>query len=142
MLRRIVLLLVVILIGVAYLLGYWPEHKQSVAVQMENVQLKNQLSSAQALGRIARLQNELLLLIEQTESQNYGEAQKLSNSYFDDVRKEIDRDKGAAYVPKLETILGRRDAITAGLARADATTASQLRQSLTEMRELILVLSR
>ena len=114
MLRRITLLLVVILIGVAYVLGYWPEHKQSLAVQMDNAQLKNQLSSAQALGRIARLQNELLLLIEQTESQNYGEAQKLSNMYFDDVRRELDRDKSAAYVPKLEAILARRDAVTAG----------------------------
>jgi len=142
MLRRITLLLVVILIGVAYVLGYWPEHKQSLAVQMDNAQLKNQLSSAQALGRIARLQNELLLLIEQTESQNYGEAQKLSNMYFDDVRRELDRDKSAAYVPKLEAILARRDAVTAGLARAEAATVTQLRQSLTEMRELILVLSR
>src|SRR5262245_12168431 len=77
MLRRIMLLLVVLLIGAAYMLGYWPEHKQSLAVEMDNAQLKNQLSGAQALGRIARLQNELLLLIEQTESQNYGDAQKL-----------------------------------------------------------------
>ena len=142
MLRRLALLLVVILIGVAYLLGYWPEHKLSMAAQMENAQLKNQLASAQALGRIARLENELLLLIEQTESQNYGEAQKLSNVFFDDVRREVDRDKSAAYVPKLDAILARRDAVTAGLARAEAATVSQLRQSLTEMRELILVLSR
>jgi len=140
--RKFMLLVVVVLVIWAFLLGYWPQKKQVQAIEQENVQLKAELASSQALGRIARLQNELLLLIEQTESQNYGEAQKFSNSFFDDVRKEIDRDKGAPYLAKLETILARRDAVTAGLAKAEAPTIGALRQSLTEMRELILVLSR
>lgn len=140
--RKIMLLVVIALVVWAFLLGYWPQHKQSLAVEQENVQLKNQLASADALGRIARLENQLLVLIEQTEGQNYGEAQKLSNSFFDEIRKEIDRDKGSPYVPKLEAILARRDAITAGLARAEAPTIGGLRQSLTEMRELVLVLTR
>jgi hypothetical protein len=140
--RKMMLLIVVVLVVWAFLLGYWPLHKQVEAVEQENTQLKKDLGSSQALGRIARLQNELLVLIEQTEGQNYGEAQKFSNTFFDDVRKEIDRDKTAPYVPKLEAILGRRDAVTAGLAKAEAPTVGALRQSLIEMRELILVLSR
>ena len=140
--RKIKLLVVVVLVIWAFLLGYWPLHKQVQAVEQENVQLKKDLASSQSLGRIARLQNELLVLIEQTEGQNYGEAQKLSNSFFDEVRKEIDRDKSASYVSKLEAILGRRDVVTSGLARAEAPTVGVLRQSLTELRELILVLSR
>lgn len=140
--RKIMLLVIVVLVIWAFLLGYWPQRKQAQALEQENIQIKNQLASADALGRIARLENELLVLIEQTEGQNYGEAQKLSNSFFDEVRKEIDRDKGAPYVSKLEGILARRDAITAGLARAEAPTIGALRQSLTEMRELVLVLSR
>ncbi|HEY6181497.1 MAG TPA: hypothetical protein VIW67_04575 [Terriglobales bacterium] len=140
--RKIMLLVIVVLVIWAFLLGYWPQRKQVQAIEQENVQLKAELASSQALGRIARLQNGLLVLIEQTEAQNYGEAQKLSNSFFDDVRKEIDRDKGAPYLAKLETILARRDAVTAGLAKAEAPTIGALRQSLTEMRELVLVLSR
>jgi hypothetical protein len=140
--RKIMLLVVVVAVIWAYLLGYWPQHKQAAAIEQENVQLKNQLASAENVGRIARLENQLLVLIEQTEGQNYGEAQKLSNSFFDDMRKEIDRNKTAAYVPKLEAILSRRDAVTAGLARGDASTNDLLKQSLTEMRELVLVLSR
>jgi hypothetical protein len=140
--RKIMLLVIVVLVIWAFLLGYWPQRKQAQALEQENIQIKNQLASADALGRIARLENELLVLIEQTEGQNYGEAQKLSNSFFDEVRKEIDRDKGAPNVSKLEAILARRDAITAGLARAEAPTIGALRQSLTEMRELVLVLSR
>jgi hypothetical protein len=140
--RKIMLLVIVVLVIWAFMLGYWPQRKQAQALEQENIQIKNQLASADALGRIARLENELLVLIEQTEGQNYGEAQKLSNSFFDEVRKEIDRDKGAPYVSKLEAILARRDAITAGLARAEAPTIGALRQSLTEMRELVLVLSR
>ena len=124
----------------AELAGVSPTYQSQV--EQENVQLKAELASSQALGRIARLQNQLLVLIEQAEAQNYGEAQKLSNSFFDDVRKEIDRDKGAPYSSKLEAILARRDAVTAGLAKAEAPTVGALRQSLTEMRELVLVLSR
>ena len=140
--RKILLLVVVVLIIWAFLLGYWPQHKQAAATEQENIQLKNQLAGAEAVVRVARLENELLVLIEQAESQNYGEAQKLSNSFYDDLRKETDRDKGAAYESKLEAILARRDAVTAGLARAEAPTTGVLRQSLTEMRELVLVLSR
>jgi len=140
--RKMMLLVVVVLVIWAFLLGYWPQKKQAQAIEQENAQLKLELSRSQALGRIARLQNQLLVLIEQTEAQNYGEAQKLSNSFFDDVRKEIDRDKSAPYAAKLEAILGRRDGVTAGLAKAEAPTIGALRQSLTEMRELVLVLSR
>ncbi len=140
--RRFLLLIVVVLVIWAFMLGYWPLRKQVQAIEQENIQLKTELASSQALGRVARLQNELLVLIEQTEGQNYGEAQKLSNTFFDEVRKEIDRDKGTPYVSKLEAILARRDAVTAGLARAEAPTVGALRQSLTEMRDLILVLSR
>ena len=140
--RKMMLLAVIVAVIWAYLLGYWPQHKQVAAIEQENVQLKNQLGSAETVGRSARLENQLLVLIEQTEAQNYGEAQKLSNSFFDEMRKEIDRNKNAAYVPKLEAILARRDAVTASLARGEAASAAPLKQSLTEMRELVLVLSR
>ena len=140
--RKLMLLVVVVLVIWAFLLGYWPQKKQVQAIEQENTQLKKDLASSQALGRISRLQSELLVLIEQTEGQNYGEAQKLSNSFFDEIRKEIDRDKSAPYASKLEAILARRDAITAGLARAEAPTIGVLRQSLTDLRELVLVLSR
>lgn len=140
--RKILMLAVIVVVIWAYLLGYWPQHKQVGAIEQENALLKNELSSAETVNRIARLENQLLVLIEQTEAQNYGEAQKLSNTFFDDMRKEIDRNKNAAYVPKLEAILARRDAVTASLARGDASALASLKQSLTEMRELVLVLSR
>ena len=140
--RKIRLLLWVLLVVFGFGVGYWPQHQEVAALQQENAQMQKQLASAEATAQVSRLENELLVLIEQTESQNYGEAQKLSNVYFDDVRKQIDRDKSAAYVPKLEAILARRDAVTAGLAKADAAIVAPLRQTLGEMRELMLVLTR
>lgn len=140
--KKIGLLVVLILIIAAYVIGYWPEHKELAATQQLNEAVKKQLASAEAVGRLARLENELLVLIEQTESQNYGEAQKQSAVFFDDVRKEIDMDKSAPYAAKLEAILARRDAVTAGLAKAEAPTVAPLKQSLSEMRELMLAMSR
>jgi hypothetical protein len=142
MLRKIMLVLVILLVGWAFVLGYWPQHEQVLALQDQNAQLKKQAAGADSLGRLTRLENELLQLIEQSEGQNYGEAQKLSNTYFDDLRREIDQDKGAPYAAKLEMIMARRDAVTAGLARAEAPTVGPLKQSLAEMRELLLVLTR
>ena len=140
--KKIGLLVVLILIIAAYVIGYWPEHKELAATQQLNDAVKKQLSAAESVGRLAHLENELLALIEQTESQNYGEAQKQSAIFFDNIRKEIDLDKTAPYVPKLEAILARRDAVTAGLAKAEAPTVTMLKQSLTEMRDLLLAVSR
>jgi hypothetical protein len=140
--RKIRLLLWVLLVVFAFFVGYWPQRQEMAALKQEREQMQKQLVSAEETAQVARLENELLVLIEQTESQNYGEGQKLSNTFFDDLRKQIDHDKSAAYVQKLETILARRDAVTAGLAKADPSTVTALRQSLGEMRELMLVLTR
>jgi hypothetical protein len=140
--RKIRLLLWVLLVVFAFFVGYWPQRQEMAALKQEREQMQKQLVSAEETAQVARLENELLVLIEQTESQNYGEGQKLSNAFFDDLRKQIDHDKSAAYVQKLETILARRDAVTAGLAKADPSTVTTLRQSLGEMRELMLVLTR
>lgn len=137
MLRKILLLLGLICILVAYFLGYWPQHQQLEQARQQNAALQQQLGHAQAVGRLAGLQNQLLDLIEQIEKQNYGQAQTLSSKFFDDVGKEIDRDKTASYVPALEAIHGRRDAITSGLAKADANTVTSVRQSLVELKQVV-----
>ena len=71
-----------------------------------------------------------------TQNQNYGEAQKLSSRFFNDLRAELDRSPNASYRQTLETIFAHRDAVTSGLTRADAATIGPLRQSLNEIRQL------
>jgi hypothetical protein len=124
-------------LAAAYVGGYWPQHQQLRAAQQSAAQAHQQLSSVQAVARLCRLENDLLALVGQTENQNYGNARGLSNSFFDDMRREADRDPNAPYKSELENILAQRDPITAGLAKADPATAGMLRQILGQMEQLV-----
>jgi type II secretory pathway pseudopilin PulG len=134
--KKLLLILGMVLLVAAYVGGYWPQRQKLQEAQKNNAQAAQQLTSAQAVVHITRLENDLVALVDQTQSQNYGEAQKLSSHFFDDLRAELDRSPNAPYRPSLETVFARRDAVTSGLTRADAATIGPLRQSLNEVRQL------
>ncbi len=134
--NKVLVIVIVVLLGAAYVGGYWPQHQQLRAAQQSAEQAHQQLAGVQAVARVCRLENELLALLGQTENQNYGDARSLSNTFFDDMRREADRDQNAPYKGDIENILSQRDAITAGLAKADASTATTLRQMLGQMEQL------
>jgi len=130
-------IVILVLLAAAYVAGYWPQHRQLRAAQENAAQVQQQLANAQTVARICRLENNLLALIGQTENQNYGNARGLSNTFFDDLRHEADRDQASPYKADLEKILTQRDAITAGLARTDASTVATLRQILIQMEQVM-----
>lgn len=135
--NKVLVIVIIVLLGVAYVGGYWPQHQQLRVAQQSQAQSQQQLASVQAVARICRLENALLALIGQTENQNYGNARGLSQAFFDSLRGEADRDQNAPYKADLENMLGQRDAITAGLAKADPATAAALRQILAQMQQLM-----
>jgi hypothetical protein len=135
--RKALVTFALLLLGAAYLAGYWPQREQVRAAQQSAAQAQQQLAGVQAVARLCRLENDLLALIAQTESQNYGNARGLSQAFFDNLRREADRDPHAAYKPDLENILGQRDAITAALARNDTASATPLRQILAQMQQVM-----
>jgi type II secretory pathway pseudopilin PulG len=134
--KKVVVVLGILLLAGAYLGGYWPQRQKLQEAQKNSAQAAQQLTSAQAVVHITRLENDLVALVDQTQNQNYGEAQKLSSHFFDDLRVELDRSTNTPYRQTLETIFARRDAVTSGLTRADAATIGPLRQSLNEVRQL------
>ena len=134
--KRLVLILGLVLLVAAYIGGYWPQRQKLQEAEKNSAQASQQLASAQTVVHVARLENDLVALVDQTQNQNYGEAQKLSSRFFDDLRAELDRSPNAPYRQSLETIFTRRDAVTSGLTRADAATIGALRQSLNEIRQL------
>ena len=134
--KKLALILGMILLVAAYIGGYWPQRQKLQRAEKNNAQASQQLASAQEVVHVTRLENDLVSLVDQTQSQNYGEAQKLSSRFFGDLRAELDRAPNAPYRQSLETIFARRDAVTSGLTRADAATIGPLRQSLNEIRQL------
>jgi type II secretory pathway pseudopilin PulG len=134
--KKIVFILGILLLVAAYLGGYWPQRQKVQEAERNGAQAIQQLTSAQAVVRITRLENDLVSLVDQTQNQNYGEAQKLASRFFDDLRSELDHSPSAPYRQTLETIFARRDAVTSGLTRGYVTTIGPLRQSLDEIRQL------
>jgi hypothetical protein len=134
--KKALTIVVILLLGGAYLGGYWPQQQKVQEAERRSDQATQQLAAAQTVVRITRLENDIVALVDQTQNQNYGEAQKLSTRFFDDVRSELDRSPSAPYRQTLETIFARRDAVTSGLTRADAVTIGPLRQSMNEVRQL------
>jgi type II secretory pathway pseudopilin PulG len=134
--KKALLILGMVLLVAAYLGGYWPQRQKLQEAEKNSAQASQQLAAAQAVVHITRLQNDLVALVDQTQNQNYGEAQKLSSRFFNGLRAELDRSPNAPYRPALETIFARRDGVTSGLTRTDAATIGPLRQSLNEIRQL------
>ena len=134
--KKIVFIFGILLLVGAYLGGYWPQRQKVHEAEKNSAQAIQELTSAQAVVRITRIENDLISLVDLTQNQNYGEAQKLSSRFFDDLRSELDHSPNAPYRQTLETIFARRDAATSGLTRGDAATIGPLRQSLDEIRQL------
>jgi type II secretory pathway pseudopilin PulG len=134
--KKVVFIVGVLLLAGAYVGGYWPQRQKLQEAEKNSAQASQQLASAQTVVHITRLENDLVSLVDQTQNQNYGEAQRLSSRFFDDLRAELDRSPNAPYRQILETVFARRDAVTSGLTRADAATIGAVRQSLNEIRQL------
>lgn len=130
------LLLVVILLAIAYVGGYWPEHQHVQQTERQLADVHEQLVQAQDAVRISHMENELLTIIDQAQAQNYGDAQKTNSQFFDDLNAETNAAPNAPYIGALKGILARRDAVVSGLARTDAGTINILRQSLNELRQI------
>lgn len=134
--KKVILIIVLILLAAVFVAGYWPQHQQVMQLQQDNAHLQQQLALAQSAARMSQLENEALDLVDQTKAQNYGDAQKLAGKFFNNLQAEVMRDAHASYTPTLQSILSNRDAVVAGLARADASTVGTLQQNMDQIRQI------
>ena len=131
--RKVVVVLVVLLIAGAFVAGYWPQHQGLVRAQAEAAEARRQLAetrselaAAEAKARLGRLFGQYLALDDAVASGNYGEAQALSSPFFDAVREEVTKGPDPAARTALDAILMRRDTVTAGIARGEASVREVL----------------
>ena len=129
--------LVVLAIGLAYIAGYWPEHRRRVALEADAAALRERLADSEARVRMGRLLGEILNIREAVVSLNYGNAQQLSSTFFDGVRAEASITPVAAFKTALETVLQVRDQVTAALARGDQAAVEPLHRSELQLREVL-----
>lgn len=116
----------ILLIGAAYLVGFWPQHQraQQAQRQLENVTV--QLDRAQSELRLYGLQHGLLALIAKTSAKDYGAASVLSTEFFNGIRAEQASQTAPQVKTALASILSQRDTVTADLAKGDPNTLNVL----------------
>jgi predicted negative regulator of RcsB-dependent stress response len=134
--KKALFIIVLVLIAAAYVGGYWPQRARVQQAEQASAQANQQVAAARELASMYRIQNDLLALTDQTQSLNYGQAQKLSGTFFDDVRQHVDKYPNAPYTATLQGIVGERDSVTSALTRADNSVLGTLRQNLSDIRQI------
>ena len=135
--RRLGFILLAALLVVVYVVGYWPQHSQLQKTERRLQSVSSQLADAQARLQIYSLSDRLVLLIDKVEEKNFGDAQKFSSEFFDQVLAEMTQTNDEHRKSVLQSILNKRDAVTAGLTNGASATTEVLHQSLRELRPLV-----
>jgi len=118
-------LIFIVLLAAAYLAGYWPQRG-----------LRDQLATEKSVIQACHLEGELMNMLDQIQSQNYGTAQQIAGQFFNDLHNQINDPANAPYRQDLQTILDRRDAVISALAKADGSIAGTLRQDLAQVHQI------
>lgn len=127
--KRNVAIFVIVLAGVAFLAGYWPERQRRLALEAQLTSMRVELEGAQTRVRLGGLLGQLLAAEDMVSAQNYGEAQALSSKLFDAVRAEATRTAAGSSKNALEKVVLMRDTVTASLTRGDPQALTQLREA-------------
>jgi uncharacterized protein YPO0396 len=127
----------VVVLGVVYLLGYWPERQRRVALERDAAAQQTRVVELDARVRAARLLGDLLHVTDAAAAMNYGVARELSSAFFDEAREEAARTPDPDLRAALEQIGQRRDAVTTALARGDPRVVETLRELEIEFREAL-----
>jgi hypothetical protein len=135
--KKLFAALVIVLAGLAYLVGYWPEHQRRHALEGQVTSLQVELTEAQARVRLGGLLGQLLAAADAVSAQNYGQAQPLASKFFDGVQAEATRTTAGSFKDALEKVVRMRDAITASLTRGDRQALALLREAETLIRSAL-----
>jgi hypothetical protein len=124
--KRAGIIIGIVLIGIAYVLGFWPQYQKARESRRQLEQMTAEFTGLQAQLRLYQLQNSLIAVVRQTSQKNYGEASTLSSKFFDEARAEAQRQTDPTVKAALESILRQRDAVTAALAKGDPSSLGLL----------------
>lgn len=124
--KRAAIIIGIVLIGIAYVVGFWPEYQKVQSTQNQLKAVTTELSNAQAQTGLYRLQHQLLAVVRETNQKNYGEASKSATKFFDSVREQLPRQNNPKVKKTLQSMLQERDAVISALAKGDPSALTLL----------------
>lgn len=110
----------------AFLLAYVPASLSARAARVEQDRLTHQLS-------LATLQADLGMMSYEVNRDNYGLAARLATPFFDGVQSAAAAPANPAVTEWLQTVLGRRDEMTADLAQANPDAKAKIAELYAEL---------
>jgi hypothetical protein len=134
----------VVALLVGYVGGLLPERARRMAAetqvashQAEVASIRQELTSAEGRIRVGVLLGRALMVKDLAAGSDYGRAQQVSSEFFDAVRAESTATEDAARRAVLMSVLARRDAVTAAMAKAEPAVVSTLTQVERELRRAL-----
>lgn len=135
--KRAAIIIGIVLIGIAYLLGFWQEYQKLQRSQNRLRIVTTQLSNAEAQTSLYRLQHELLAVVRETNQKNYGQASTSATKFFDSLRDDLPQQTDPKVKKVLQSMLQQRDAVIAALAKGDPSALGLLQPMETTMFQTI-----
>lgn len=132
--KRAIFIAVVVVVGLAYLAGYWPQHQQLTDARGQLSETQTKLAAAEARIRLGDVLGRLLALSDAVAAKNYGQAAALSSSFFDAVQSEASRASQPEVTATLQEILKARDRVTTAIAGTDPALAAVLKEQERSLR--------
>ncbi len=132
--NRIIAGAVLLLAGL--LLGFVPEYSRLVSAQGEIDSLRQQLDVSRRAEAMNSFRNRAALVYIETTQSNFTVALGMASKEFTDIRSFADGTADAKLKGELVSLLGARDAIVAGLARADPAAGLLVRELFLKMQKV------
>lgn len=115
-------ILIFILLGAAFVAGYWPEHVKRARAERDLRDVDRELVETRGQLRLARLHRYLHQAILQLEDKDYEGAERSLDEFFSAIRVEMARPDMLPFRPALEKILSDGEPIRHSLHAQEVDT--------------------
>jgi hypothetical protein len=125
-----------VLLLAAFLLGFIPQYLKARQFQMELDSSKRQLETYTLNSRLCGLLDQSAMLHIESVRKNYGLAGERAARLFAEAQRVANETAEPPVRQALEDLLRSRDAVTAGLAKADPAVGSETEALVMKMHDI------
>ena len=109
-----------------FLAGYVPQFLQVRRLEVDLESARQKAASCELDARLSRFRDLATSIYLEAARKNYGLAATSAGEFFQGLRQLAGETSDQALKTNLEGVLGARDSVTAGLAKADAAVLAEL----------------
>ena len=119
-----------VLLAAGFLIGFIPQFRARIQLETKLAQANSEFEAARLSSRQNALRDSISLAYLEATRKNYGTAAEHASSFFNQVRDLSTQPDAESLRQALQSWLESRDALTAALARGDASAIDLLQELL------------